>query len=164
MSNKIKKIISIIIVTVIISIFGGFAAIGSTNYNNLEYCSFIQSNARMEADGSFGFTMRWSIQSAQNFTARSNYISINTRADIWDAYNGNSYTDSSKYYRVTLYRVGWGQVGTYLGCADNVYGGVTFTNVVQGASYYFIISGESALPDNCYFDGYGRVVPVTVQW
>jgi len=78
------------------------------------------------------------------------------------------YTDSSKMFRLTLYRkylIGETVVGSYVGCANGIYGGKTFSNLSQNATYCFVLD---PVDDNFdmtgyYFTGYGNVTNVTVN-
>lgn len=122
----------------------------------------------MESDGSFEFTFHVSCPS-DTFVANDTSIRIDTCAKIYHMSNPSDiYTDSTKAFKLTLYKkqlIGTPEIGSYIGYADNIYGGKTFTGLTVGATYYFIIEpvDSSFSQTGYYFTGYGNVTNVTVQ-
>lgn len=145
---------------------GVFAADIKQEKEPQDYITFTPSQSRMESDGSFEFELHARLESGK-FKANGTEITIQTACVIklYDG-TGREYTDSSEKFMVTLYRSGFipTAVGSYVGNADNIYGGLTFTNIKQGKKYYFVIApvdpNFSLSPK--YLKGYGRVYDVTV--
>ena len=161
-----KKILALIL---IISLLSGVLSVStfasdnnsSDTADNFEHICFLEDDNRIYSNGYFEFTIRWGVTS-DTFTANSSSITIQTCAWIYDSYDHSTYNDSSKRFQLTLYKANGTYIGSYIGYANSVYGGLSFS-VTNGASYYFKISTLDALPDNCYVDGYGYVSPVTVN-
>lgn len=122
---------------------------------------------RMNSDGSFIFELNYRLTSSR-FTATSTTIRIDTCAQILMVDGtGDIFTDASELFRVTLYHDGFfdSAVDSYIGAADNIYGGKTFTNITSGDKYYFIIEpvDENFSMTPKYFTGYGNVSNVIVN-
>lgn len=127
-----------------------------------EYLVFTPSLERIASDGSFDFYMRIRVTS-NKFYATSNTLRINTAAKIYDQATSSSYTDKSIQFRVTLYKSSGTKVGSYVGNADNIYGGKTF-NVTSGQKYYIeITSLYDFTGTGKYIDGYGKASPILLS-
>lgn len=132
------------------------------------YIQFYNSNQRMESDGSFIFEFNYRVVS-DRFTANSTSIRIDTCCVVcmWDG-TGDEFTDSNEKFKVTLYHDGFffdSAVGHYIGKADNIYGGKTFTDIKKGDKYYFEITpvNENLSMTPRHLKGYGKVSNVTVN-
>lgn len=142
-----------------------FATDSVINENSTDYIDFTKSDERMSANGNFTFQFKREITS-DRFVARGSYISVNTSACLMRSETGMTFTDNSEEFEVTLYRDGVVDtvVGRYIGCANNVYGGVTFSGIKKGDRYYFKmrpVAGNFTV-GNYEFLGHGNVSPVDV--
>lgn len=158
--NIFKKIIAFVLCLTLV--FCVPLTASATSFDAVdEYIEFTPANARMSSDGSFTFNIKQYVNSTV-FTANSSTIRIDTSAKVYDTSSGNSHTDNSVSFTLTLYKASTNEkVAAYLAYADGVYGGLNFT-VTNGAKYYFIITCNTALYSTEYLRGSGRVSPVTV--
>ena len=131
------------------------------------YIEFTNNNQRIASDGTFTFEFNYRLVS-DKFTANSTTIRIDTCCivSMWDG-SGDEFTDSDEKFRVTLYHDGFFDtaVGSYVGKADNIYGGKTFSGIEKGDKYYFEITpiNENLSMTPRHLKGYGKVSNVTVN-
>lgn len=129
-----------------------------------DYIKFEQPSTRISSNGYFTFDVHRSLVSGK-FKANGNYVTIQTSARIYNAGTGTYRIDKSVKFRVTLCKKGGKTIGSYVGMADNVYGGLKFTGITKGDTYYFVIT---VLDEDIQFSGYesvkgsGNVSNVTV--
>lgn len=160
----LKRKTSCVVCLVLALVFSLMVCVSAEEH---DYIRFTQVS-RMESNGHFTFDFHYSCKSDE-FTANASSIRIDTCAKIYHMSNSNDvYTDSSKKFRVTLCKknlIGYTEIGSYVGNADGVYGGKTFTNISEGSTYYFNIDPVDDNFDTTgyYFVGYGDVTNVTVN-
>ena len=159
-----KKNLTCLVCFVLVLVFSLMTCVSAEDQNYVRFTRL----ARMESDGSFEFTFHYSCPSAK-FTANDTSIRIDTCAKIYHMRDSsNVYTDSSKAFKLTLYKknlIGTPEVGSYIGYADDIYGGKTFTGLTVGATYFFTLDPVDFDFDQTgyYFTGYGKVTNVTVK-
>lgn len=140
---------------------------GVTDETESDYIIFTSSPTRMASDGTFEFTFNKVLQS-NYFIVNSTSVTINTRACVYDKVTGAWFNDASQKFYLKLYHKGTNiseYVGGYYGCANDVYGGVTFNNLKKGDKYFFQLTTDEALKDSRYaIKGSGKVSPVTVLY
>lgn len=170
-----KKIFSIIVailslymlVTTSIS-----ASAVAENTDTIEFFEFTESNTRMESNGSFEFRVKLRLTS-DLFYATSDTLRIDTAAWIYnqamDEYGADPdevrYADSNITFTVTLYDAGFfgGEVASYVGRCDEIYGGRTFS-VEEGHRYYIeIVPNCDFYGTPRFVEGYGRVSPISLN-
>lgn len=154
--KRMKKIISVALCMALLLCLP-LGASAATFDGTDEYIRFISGNKRLNSEGYFEFYIKQWVNT-DVFTANSTTLRIDTFAQIKDG--SATHTDSSVEFTMTLYKANGEVAGSYIGKADGIYGGKSFT-VVKGAKYYIKISVESgSLYGNERLDGYGNVTPI----
>ncbi|MFR5876119.1 MAG: hypothetical protein ACLUFN_06480 [Eubacterium sp.] len=167
-----KKIISIMgVLLVILSCFSSINVFAADDVDNQidEYITFENPSSgispRINSNGSFTFNVRKYLKSG-TFTANSTSITIQTKARIYNNGTGKYTTSNSSKFQVVLRKKSTGKnMGSYVGKADNIYGGLKFTGLTKNEKYYFEII---ILDENIYYSTYqsikgtGTVSGVTV--
>ena len=160
----LKKNTTCIVCFALVLVFSLMLCVSAEDSNYVRFTRL----SRMNSDGSFTFTFHYSCPS-DKFVANESSIRIDTSAKIYHIANAsNVYTDSSQKFRLTLYKdsfFGESEVGSYVGCANGVYGGKTFSGISVGSTYYFKIEPVEYDFDQTgyYFTGYGNVSNVTLK-
>lgn len=159
-----KKIFSLVATVIMLFVCCSPVNAFADNVNGNDYIRFEQPVSRIASNGAFTFDVHIRLASGK-FKANGNYITIQTRARIYGAGTETYRTDSSVKFRVTLCKSSGKTVGSYVGMADNIYGGRKFTGITKGDTYYFVIT---VLDENIQHSGYesvkgtGNVSNVTV--
>lgn len=142
----------------------------SDTYEVTEYFRFIDSNERMNSDGTFEYRF-YAAQYSDYFYPTDDQIWIWTRTMIYDQavdeYFGTS--DVNYQYKVTLYKSIIGKtlvknLGSYTGLCN----GMNYQrqyDVEVGERYFFYIERvtEVNVGTGQYYDGYGKVSPVELS-
>lgn len=155
-------IIFIMLSLIIITSFSSYAddtfKMADNGYIRFSPAVSVGEPSRLNPDGSFTFYFNYSVTS-DRFKVTSSSIRIDTCAHLTSVY-GTSY-DSTMYFTVTLYKVnliGSTVIGSYIGYADGIYGGLTFTGLSTSDTYYFIMNAQPNFHHSAYhFEGYGNV-------
>lgn len=165
MKKRILSILAVIIVC--ISCFAPTNAF-ATEQENREYIVFDTPSSRISSDGSFSFKLRTALKSGY-FKAKGTSITIQTQAKIYSEATGKSRTSKNVRFFVELHKKSGSKVGSYIGMADNIYGGKQFTGLTKGETYYFHIiiiqndiDGTFEVNKAEYLKGSGNVSGVTV--
>lgn len=165
MKKRILSILSVIIVC--ISCFAP-TNVFATEQGNGEYIVFDTPSSRISSDGNFSFKLRTALKSGY-FKAKGTSITIQTQAKIYSEATGRSRTSKNVRFFVELHKKSGSKVGSYIGMADNVYGGKQFTGLTKGETYYFHIiiiqndiDGTFEVNKAEYLKGSGNVSGVTV--
>ena len=132
-----------------------------------DHLTFTSSPARINIDSFFEFQLRMNIFHSDRFKVDSDSVTIATSALVYNNLTETYETDDFVEFEVRLHdqtRAG-AVVGYYIGYADGIYGGVTFTNLNTDHIYYLSMhvypQDYFASTGNC-LDGYGNIYSITL--
>lgn len=105
--------------------------------------------------GSFAFTINDKVSTNYEYNSSPTW-SVATQAKLLNKKTGATYTSADHYYIVSIMQDSKTPIFSYKGKADNVKGGVKFTNVPTGTNLAIQVRNETKLPNsNTYLDGKG---------
>ena len=132
-----------------------------------DHLTFISSPARINFDGYFEFQVRINIFHSDRFTVDSDSVTIATSALVYNDATGEYTTDDFVRFEVCLHdqtRAG-AVVGRYIGYANGIYGGVTFSNLNTSHIYYIsmhVYPQDYFTSTGKCLSGYGNIYSITL--
>lgn len=133
-----------------------------------EYIVFEKSSSRIASNGNFSFKLRTSLKS-DYFKTNGTSVTIQTQARIYSEATEKYRTSNNLKFYVELYEKNGKKIGSYIGMANNIYGGKKFTGLTKGKTYYFLIlTIKENIDENFeinkaeYLKGNGNISGVTV--
>lgn len=105
--------------------------------------------------GSFSFTINDKVTTNFEYSSSSTW-NIATKAKLYNKETKVKYTSSDHYYIVSIMQDIKTPIFSYRGKADDIKGGVKFTNVPKGTNLAIQVRNDTELPNTkTYLDGSG---------
>ncbi len=105
--------------------------------------------------GSFSFTINDKVTTNFEYSSSSTW-NIATKAKLYNKETKVKYTSSDHYYIVSIMQDIETPIFSYRGKADDIKGGVKFTNVPKGTNLAIQVRNDTELPNTkTYLDGSG---------